>query len=302
VQSALWPVVSDGTTVYASASTYFSPTTLLSALSAADGHTLWSHDFGNIFSVGQPTLDGSRVYIAQCNNAGGTFMYSFAGSSTPLWSTSFTAQWERYWAPLVSPNGRIYFDGGTYGGLYGLDTGSGSQLFFNSTLGQIDQWSPLLLNGMIYTALGGSLNMYEPTTGTTLSTVSFDGGGASTSKLYAFRPGQAMPTWTANGSFTGMPAVANGIVYAISGGQLYAIDAATGATMWTFSGDGQLSYPPVVTRGYVYVASTGVVYAVKPTTLIAVWKATPGGWLSVAGGKLYVAQPDGTLSAYALAP
>jgi len=95
--------------------------------------------------------------------------------------------------------------------------------------------------------------------------------------------------------------VANGIVYAISGGQLYAVDAATGATRWTFSGDGQLSYPPVVTRGYVYVASTSVVYAVKPTTLIAVWKATPGGWLSVAGGNLYVAQANGTLSAYPLA-
>jgi outer membrane protein assembly factor BamB len=307
-------VVSDGTTVYASASTYFSPTTLLSALSAADGHTLWGHDFGNIFSVGQPTVDGSRVYIAQCNNYMGTFMYSFAGSSTPLWSASFNAQWERYWAPVVSPNGHIYFDGGTYGGLYGLDTGSGSQLFFNGTLGQVDQWSPLLLNGMIYTFLGGDLRMHDPANGAVLSEVMINGGGASTpisdgdkiygiasSSLYAFRPGQPTPAWTASGSFTGMPAVANGIVYAVSGGQLYGIDAATGATLWTFSGDGELSYPPVVTRGYVYVASMNVVYALKPKTLIAVWKAAPGGWLSVAGGNLYVAQPNGILSAYPLA-
>jgi outer membrane protein assembly factor BamB len=215
---------------------------------------------------------------------------------------------------VVSPNGHIYFDGGTYGGLYGLDTGSGSQLFFNGTLGQVDQWSPLLLNGMIYTFLGGDLRMHDPANGAVLSEVMINGGGASTpisdgdkiygiasSSLYAFRPGQPTPAWTASGSFTGMPAVANGIVYAVSGGQLYGIDAATGATLWTFSGDGELSYPPVVTRGYVYVASMNVVYALKPKTLIAVWKAAPGGWLSVAGGNLYVAQPNGILSAYPLA-
>ena len=98
-----------------------------------------------------------------------------------------------------------------------------------------------------------------------------------------------------------MPAVANGAVYAISGGQLFAIDAGSGARLWAFPGDGQLSYPPVVAGDYVYVASTSVAYAVKISTQVAAWKATPGGWLSIAGGKLYVAQPNGTLSAYTLA-
>jgi len=75
---------------------------------------------------------------------------------------------------------------------------------------------------------------------------------------------------------------------------------AAGATLWTFSGDGQLSYPPVIASGYVYVASANVVYAVKPTTTVSPWKGTPGGWLSIAGGKLHVAQSNGALSAYPL--
>ena len=87
---------------------------------------------------------------------------------------------------------------------------------------------------------------------------------------------------------------------AISDGQLRATDAGSGAFLWTFPGDGVLSYPPVVAGNYVYVASMNVAYAVKPSTQIAGWKGTPGGWLSVAGGNLYVAQPNGTLSAYTL--
>jgi hypothetical protein len=318
-QSSLWPVVSDGATVYASAQTYFSPTTLLSALSSTDGHTMWSYDFGNIFGVGQPTVSGARVYIAQCNNFMGTYMYSFTGyTSMLLWSAVLTAQWERYWAPLVAPNGRIYFDGGEYGGLYGLDT-SGLQVFFNSALEQYDEWSPLLLNGALYTFVAGNLRSHDPESGQVLHTaaVTWNWSGWSMltapvsdgdkiyviapPSLYAFRPGAQTPSWTASASFSGMPAVANGVVYAISGGQLRATDANTGTVLWTFVGDSQLSYPPAIAGDYVYVASATTAYAVKISTQVAAWKATPGGWLSIAAGQLYVAQPNGTLSAYTLA-
>lgn len=319
-QAALWPAASDGTTVYVSARTDFAPTTLLSALSPADGHTLWSHDFGNIFAVGQATVSGSRVYIAQCNSYMGTYMYSFANSgSTIFWSTKLTQQWEHYWAPLVAPTGRIYFDGGFYGGLYGLETTGGMQTFFNSSLEQYDEWSPLLLNGMIYTFVAGKLRTHDPGSGMILSTVTVPWNWMGWSmltapvsdgdkiyviappNLYAFHPGQAMPAWTASASFTGMPAVANGVVYAISGGQLRATDANGGTMLWTFAGDNQLSYPPVVTNNHVYVASTTTAFALKPSTQVGVWKTSPGGWLSIAGGQLYVAQSNGTLSAYTLA-
>lgn len=315
-QSPLWPAVSDGTTVYASAQTTNANTTVLSAVSATDGHALWSHDFGLVFSIGQPTIDGSRIYIAQCDGASQTYMFNFSVSGMFSWLVGFDAQWEHFWAPLVAPTGRMYFDGGTYGGLYGLDTNNGTRLFFNSSLEQEDQWSPLLLDGMVYTFLRGNLRVHDPKDGTILSTVTVStlGFGASTPvsdgdkiyavsrpNLYAFSPGAPAPDWTAYDDFIGVPAVANGVVYAIDGGvRLHARDAGSGAFLWTFPGDDALYYPPVVAGNYVYVASPNVVFAVNLSTHVSDWKATPGGWLSIAGGKLYVAQPDGTLSAYTL--
>jgi outer membrane protein assembly factor BamB len=118
--------------------------------------------------------------------------------------------------------------------------------------------------------------------------------------LYAIDPATMTVAWTASGAYSGMAAVANGVVYAVSGGKLVANDATTGATLWTFPADNALSYPPVVAGGSVYAASNANVYAVDVATGQAAWSGAPGGWLSIARGGLYVAQANGTLSAYAL--
>ena len=55
-----------------------------------------------------------------------------------------------------------------------------------------------------------------------------------------------------------------------------------------------------IQRSVTNVASDANAYAVDTSTHLAVWSTTPGGWLSIAIGRLYVAQPDGTLAAYAL--
>jgi outer membrane protein assembly factor BamB len=313
----LWPAVSDGKAVYV---TQNGANNYLWALSADDGHQLWSYNFGSVFSIGQATLAAGRLYVAQCNNTPGTFMFSLSASAgTVKWTAPLTAQWEHYWAPLVV-GARMYFNAGTYGGLYGLSTASGSQLFFNDTLGQFDEWSPIALGGRIYTFVAGNLRAHDPDSGAILATTNLGGSWFSVgmftapisdgTKIYlvvppnlqAFRPDTMQIAWSANGSYSGMPAVANGTVYAISSGGLRGNDAATGATLWTFPADGQLSHPPVVAGQTVYAASDANVYAVDTTTHQLAWTATPGGWLSIAGGALYVAQPDGALSAYRLSP
>jgi len=58
----------------------------------------------------------------------------------------------------------------------------------------------------------------------------------------------------------------------------------------------------VIAGGFVYTASKANVYAVDVTSGQATWSGGPGGWLSIARGALYVAQANGTLSAYALSP
>lgn len=315
-KGSLWPAVSDGKTIYVSSSNYFGANQLW-ALAPDDGHTLWNYNFGDIFSVGQPTVDSGHVYVAQCNE-GSTFMYSFvAADGKILWSQPFGSQWEHYWAPLVV-GGRVYFDGGGYGGLYGLDQASGTQLFFASEA-QWDEWSPLYLDNYVYVFTDGNLYMHDPASGTVVRSAMvawiWNGYSMNTSpvsdgasiyiisppNLISFGPNLGSPRWTANGAYQNQPAVADGVVYAISGGQLRANDAATGTVLWTFAADSALKYPPVVAAGHVYVASDASVFAVELATQDQVWKDTPGGWLSIARGQLLVAAQDGTLVAWSLA-
>ncbi len=317
---ALWPAMSDGTQLYVSEQNSLAPGSAhLWAMSPDDGHTIWSQEIGKGFKLGQLTVDSGRVYVADSSSAS-TYMYAFDSSmGALLWFEPFTAQSEHYWAPLVV-NGQIYFDGGTYGGLYGLDVADGHQLFFNNQLGQFDQWSPLSLGGKVYSFVGGKLRAHDPQNGSVAATATIGGTFPSYSmktapvsdgtriyvvappSLYAVDPATMTVVWTATGAYSGMAAVAGGVVYAVSGGQLVANDAATGAALWTFPADAALSYPPVLAGGWVYAASNANVYAVDVTSGQATWGGGPGGWLSIANGALYVAQANGTLSAYALSP
>lgn len=316
-QASLWPAVSDGSSVYVSNTSYFQQHSLW-ALSVADGSLIWSYDFGNVFGIGQAAVVSGRVYTAQCNNNPGTYMYAFdAASGKVIWTQPFTAQWENYWAPIVVGS-RLYFDGGEYGGLYALNRMTGASVFFNSKVGQYDEWSPLALGDRVYTFVDGNLVAHDPDTGDDIEKVktmwNWEGYEMLTSpisdgksvfvisppNLFAFTPDLATQTWTANGGYAGMPAVANGVVYSLSAGHLRANDAESGEVLWTFTGDSKLEYPPVVVGNTIFASSADTVYAVDASTHDSVWSAEPGGWLSVAAGDVFVAQVDGTLAAYAL--
>lgn len=319
----LWPAISDGTRLYVAENGYFDSATSMWALDPATGHTLWTYNFGRVSDLSQATVDRGYVYVAQVNNTPGTYMYSFvAATGKPLWSLPFSDQWDHIWAPLVTPAGYLYFEGGEYGGLFGLRASDGTQIFFNGGLAQWDSWSPTFLGGQIYTYVDGYLMTNDLLTNAVLQTVSvqvpYKGTAYSMNaapvsdglKIYlvappslvAYLPGKTTPEWTASGAYAGMPAVANGVVYAISGGQLRANDAATGSILWTFAADSALTFPPVVAGRFVYAASSKNVYAFDTAAQQMVWSTTPGGWLSIAGGKVYVAQANGTLAAYALTP
>jgi hypothetical protein len=293
------------------------------ALSPADGTILWTHHLGSAFSAGQVTVDRGHLYVAHVGSSEGAQMDSLVATTGALvWTSVFDAQWDEYWAPLVV-GGRIYFDGGRFGGLYGADQATGTQLFF-AMEGQASDWSPLSLNGEIYTFVDAQLEMLDPVSGATLKAAAGPWSGndfdpfmtpvsdgtnifvVSPPSLVAFSPSIGSALWTAAGGSTnttacmGEPAVANGVVYALCDGGLRAHDATTGAVLWTFAGDGTLSYPPVVAGHYVYVASDADAYAVDVTTQAQVWTTSPGGWLSIANGQLYVAMQGGTLAAWQL--
>jgi len=289
-------------------------------LSLTDGSISWDHDFSGAFSVGHPTVYGGNVYVPQCNHSPGTFLWKFNEVTGSLvWKAPFSAQWENYWAPIVV-NGNVYFNGGYYGGLYGLHDADGSPLFVSGALEQYDEWSPAYFSGQLFTFVEGSLRAHDPMSGAVDWSVNVGWNWAGWSMntapvfddkrayviappdLYAIDPSTHAIAWTANGSFQGVPAVANNVVYAIRGGDLQARDASTGALLWMYGDDGSLSYPPVIAGGYVYVSSNGYVHAIDIATHLEVWSAPAGGWLSIGSGKLFVAQSNGSLNAYTLTP
>ncbi|MDC0743071.1 MXAN_6577-like cysteine-rich protein [Polyangium mundeleinium] len=290
----------------------------LRALSLADGKELWNHDFGDVFSVGQPSVASGKVYIQHCNHGADTKLWQIDAATGKVdWAAPFFAQWEHYWAPLVVGN-NVYINGGSYGGLYAFSKATANQVFFSDVLEQYDEWSPAYFNGSIFTFVAGKLRAHDAQTGavqwTTQVTWNWAGWSMRTApvfgdkmayviappSLYAIDATTKAIMWTANGSYAGMPAVADGAVYALSGGNLAVRDAVTGAPLWNFAGDGTLAFPPVIAAGHVYVASENNVYAVDIATQQQVWTDTFGGWISIASGKVLIARANGTLAAYDL--
>lgn len=315
--AALNPAVIANGKVFVSDTTSWS-TTPLQALDLSTGMLAWSHDFGDVFSVGQPTASGGKLYIQHCNHGADTKLWRFdAATGNVEWGAPLSAQWERYWAPLVSGD-TVYVDGGSYGGLYGIGKESGDQVFFSNALEQYDEWAPAMANGLVFTFVEGNLRAHSPQTGavqwTTHVNWSWAGWSMNTSpvigdgrayvvappSLHAINLSTKAIVWSSNSAYKGMPATAEGVVYALNGGSLAARDAATGAAIWAFQGDGTLSFPPVIAAGYVYVSSQSNTYALDATTGAQVWTDSYGGWLSVASGKLIVARTNGTLAAYNL--
>lgn len=312
---ALEPVVSDGTAVFVSQSGY-GFTNQLWAVSAVDGSVLWSHDFGSLPLIGQPTFDAGRLYVAQSDFSGDTFLYALdAPTGAFLWMQPFDSGFETIWAPLVIRS-TLYFASTI--GLYSADSMTGMVKFVQGLDG-FEQWTPLYLQATVFTFSAGHLRAHDQETGAVLGTaevawdpMSFprmatapvsDGQkiymvAQPTNRLFAFRPGEPLPDWTAVGPYTSMPAVADGIVFAVAGGVLRAHDSGTGMLLWTFSGDSMLNHPPAIAGHWVYVASDAQVYAVDISTASLAWSDASGGWLSIAAGKLYVAGNDGFLTAY----
>jgi len=305
--------------VFVTSQTYFASTATLDALNVSDGSSLWSYNFGSVFSVGFPSFFSNTVYLANGKPTSGTaYLWAFdAAQGSTTWAAALSAQWEDYWAP-IRVGSVVYTNGGSYGGLYGMNASDGSQKFFQS-LDQYDSWSAAYFSGRIYTFIAGHFRAQDPNTGVVQSTLDvnwnwsgytmssapvFDASRAyviAPPNLAAIDPVKNTFVWTANGTYSGTPAVSADSVYAISAGNLVVRDAATGNLKWTFVGDTKLSYPPVIANGYVYVASDANVYAVDIATHMLADQKAVGGWLVVGSHRLLVAGSDGTLTAYVLA-
>ena len=310
--------------VFVTPYTYFGDT-YLSALNASTGGEIWRQTFASSYSINPPTVNAGKVYVEKGNSItqyGDSQLRCLnAATGATVWIAPVGAQWERYFAPTVVNDG-VWVDGGTYGGLYGFNTNNGSQRFFNYSLGQYDQWTPSYYQGTIYTWVAGVFRAHDPTTGTTLwssvlgtgtyysgNTVpAMDAGKAFAVEasgyfygghLYAIDVTTHATAWTVTGTFKGSPAVANGTVFVLNGGDVQAYSSQTGVLVGTYAtGDVNIAGQPIVTNDALIVTSYSNTYIFNLQTFALRQTLANGGVASLANGVLYLAGADGVLRTF----
>lgn len=299
--------------VAASVDSYFGAAGVV-ALDAGSGSERWRRTFTNKFSINPPTIAYGAVYFQQGNHGGDSFLFALnVLTGQEMWRSPFAAQWESYLAPTVS-EGKVFVNGGYYGGMYGYDAFDGDQLWFVD-LAQYDGWTPAYSQGAVYSCVGGRLAAWHPSYGTELWSLGLGSCGAVVPVIdnnVAFLVGgdgnliavdlvTRAEKWRLTGSFSGTPAVANNVVYALDGNTLRAYDSAGGALLWSYVAEDTLVGAPVVTDADIFIASESQTWVIDRATHALVWELDKGGWLTVANNQLFVAQQDGKLAVYDIA-
>jgi len=292
------------------------------ALDASSGGERWRRTFTDKHSINPPTIAYGTVYFQQGNHGGDSFLFALnALTGQEMWRSPFGAQWESYYAPTVS-DGKVFINGGGYGGMYAYDAFDGAELWFVG-LAQYDEWTPAYADGVVYSWVEGELAAWDPGYGTqiwsldlgwswsgwSMDRVAAIGGGAayvinngpSSRQLIAVDLASRSVKWQVDGTFTVSPAVADNTVYALDGTALRAYAADTGSEQWSFNAGETLLGAPVVTASEVYIASQAQTWVIDRTTHLATWQVNKGGWLTVANNQLFIAQQDGKLAVYDIA-
>ena len=301
----LGPAVTDGQTVWVSG------VGGVAAFVPAGGRELWRTPMDQVNFGGATFNDGDLLVTV-----GGALASSFTPETGKLWwSAPLPKTFGWYGAPLVVGS-RLYVASMNDTGLVARETADGTPVWGPAgDQGSTSYWTPLYLDGYIYSYASSFLYVYDAATGsfayaTWLGTpgdmfgVPISDGEqlyiTTPSSLRAFPPHADKAAWATPGAYTGTPAVANGVVYAFAGGELLAHDAATGEVLWMFQGDGGLDGAPVVANHWVYVTSPSNFYAVDIDTQQIGAHEMHGGALAIANGQLYLARADGAFFAYDL--
>jgi len=319
----LSPAVATNGGVFVATETYFG-TQLLVALDGPTGQSLWIQNFGPIHGVHQPAVGNGRVYVTT-SGQGDSFLYAFdAATGSRAFRSAYGNQWERYYAPIVTPDA-VYLAGGYYGGMYRFDAITGQQVWFFQT-NQYDLWTPALRDTMVYTYTG----LYSPkvtansvSSGTLLyeipdSSFNWNGWSMNTApvlgttndllatqanRLIAFDLTTRAVRWQRNDQFKGMVSAAGGALYVVNGDGVEARSETDGSLLWAWqvpAGGGIPAGTLALTDNLLFVSTDSFTYALDLQGRTAVWRYPAGGRLSLSQATLYIAQASGTLSAIAL--
>lgn len=103
--------------------------------------------------------------------------------------------------------------------------------------------------------------------------------------------------------YHGQPTLANGVLYAVDGTSVAALDEITGNTLWSWAiptgtPTGQL----IATDNLLFVATDSTTYAVDLLSHSSTWSYPASGILALSGGSLYIGSANRFVYAFTLVP
>lgn len=299
----------------------------VAAYRESDGTQAWKYSFNDLIypSANPPAYDGGKVYIA-AGSQQSTALYGLqADNGTRVFKSSMSSQWEKYLAPTVF-GGKVYTNGGTYGGLYSFGAGMGELGFFTS-LQQYDGWTPAVDAQNLFAYVGGALQSINPVTGAVRGSIAdpeYQWNGYSTSgapviganglvlagnlsnrtknAIVAFDTLKSAVRWSATGAYSGNPAYADGTVFAGNNAThiLEARSEADGSLIWSWTapvGDNNFVSDVLATKNLVFISTAKTTYAIDRTSHASVWSYSKGGALALsANGVLYIRADNGIVA------
>lgn len=219
------------------------------------------------FDAGHSGLNPDETVLSPTN----------AGSLVSLWHFK-----QRHTAYSIDPAtaGSLLYANTDTGTLLALDADTGN-LVWSYTSGALRLSAPVVATGLVFIGVNGTLTALDEATG---SLVWSDAGMA----------GDVPPT------------DANGVLYSVSGTGLWALNAATGASLWNNMAIGTISSPPAVAGSVLYVGANGKLSALDTATGALLWSRGIGGCSACApgviasGGSVLLAETGNVL--YAVDP
>ncbi|WP_193213785.1 PQQ-binding-like beta-propeller repeat protein [Luteolibacter marinus] len=317
------PVTAADGKVFVSLRTYFQGGDSLFALDARDGETLWSADFGSVFSVNPPAYGYGNLYIQTGNHGGDTHLWAFdADNGTLVFKSPHGAQWERYYAPTIY-DGKVYVNGGSYGGMYAFNAFTGANLWF-AGLPQYDEFTPAVDQNHVYAYVGSyspALYVVDRETGAAAYQIddpNFDWNGWSMNlapvlggrqdviavhggRLIRFDLENRNIAYEITGSFAGQPSVAKGVIYVINGGSVEARRQSDGGYLWGWTpASGSASEHLIVTDTHVIARTQSETHAIEILSGEGDWSYPAAGSMAIGEETLYIASATGTLTAISI--
>lgn len=296
---------------------YFGPTAPLIAVNALDGEELWRVEFGEQYSVNAPAVSNGRVYVQTDNQISGSYVRAYdALTGTFAYRARFYDQWERHLAPTPI-DGTIYVNGGTYGGLYSFDGGTGQQNYFTQ-LPQYENWTPVPYGANKLLAYTNRLDLIDRASGAPISNIavpdySWNGYDVAQTpvivgdRAYYTNGGYLNAADLAAGttpihtpiSATGQVSTDGKELFVASAGTLSVRRPSDGAQLWAFEAapSASISGPMLVFRNHVIVSTGAETVIVNRRTHLAEVRLPYGGQLAYANDTLFIAQSDGTVTA-----